>query len=90
MSYRNQHPSTAEVGFDEFCGCYWCMIRIKLRGGTLIMCIPQIILVQVMHDSPDAEDAGILFSFLWKGGGGAQLCFSCELCFHCIVHVVES
>lgn len=66
------------------------MIRIKLRGGTLIMCIPQIILVQVMHDSPDAEDAGILFSFLWKGGGGAQPCFSCELCFHCTVHVVES
>lgn len=35
------------------------------------MCIPQIILVQVMHDSPDAEDAGILFSFSWKEGGGA-------------------
>lgn len=35
----------------------------------LIMCIPQIIWVQVMHDSPDAEDAGILFSFSWKEGG---------------------
>lgn len=32
----------------------------------LIMCIPQIILVQVMHDSNSAEDAGISFSF--KGG----------------------
>lgn len=53
------------------------------------MCIPQIIWVQVMHDSPDAEDAGICFHFCGRGGG-AQPCFSCELCFHCIVHVVES
>lgn len=57
------------------------MIRIKLRGGTLIMCIPQIILVQVMHDSPDAEDAGILFSFLWKEGGGHNLVFHVNYVF---------
>lgn len=44
------------------------MIRITQRGEMLIMCIPQIILVQVMHDSNGAEDAGISFSF--KGGGG--------------------
>lgn len=42
------------------------MIRITQRGEMLIMCIPQIILVQVMHDSNGAEDAGISFSF--KGG----------------------
>lgn len=43
------------------------MIRITQRDEMLIMCIPQIILVQVMHDSNGAEDAGISFSF--KGGG---------------------
>lgn len=43
------------------------MIRITQRGEMLIMCIPQIILVQVMHDSNGAKDAGISFSF--KGGG---------------------
>lgn len=43
------------------------MIRITQRGEMLIMCIPQIILVQVMHDSSGAEDAGISFSF--KEGG---------------------
>lgn len=42
------------------------MIRITQRGEMLIMCIPQIILVQVMHDSTDAEDAG--FSFSFEGG----------------------
>lgn len=47
----------------------------------LIMCIPQIIWVQVMHDSPDAEDAGILFSFLWKGGEGHNLVFHVNYVF---------
>lgn len=48
------------------------MIRITQRGEMLIMCIPQIILVQVMHDSNSAEDAGISFSF--KGGDTQVLC----------------
>lgn len=47
------------------------MIRITQRGEMLIMCIPQIILVQVMHDSNGAEDAGISFSF--KEGGDTQV-----------------
>lgn len=49
----------------------------------LIMCIPQIILVQVMHDSPDAEDAGILFSFSWKGGAQPFFFMLIMFSLHC-------
>lgn len=40
------------------------------------MCIPQIIWVQVMHDSPDAEDAGIV-----EGGEEHNLVFHVNYVF---------